>query len=211
MLGWTTFVVLYAAISYTARFLGPDDTGQREVAYQYGTSIAALFQYGLVFAIALLLAHGHHELLALRRPTSWKASGRISLAVVVVLLVLSAALSPVTNPEQEQGLVPSHWNSHRIAQFAFFAFVVTLVGPVVEELMFRGVGYGLLERYGRWQAVLVVGVAFGLVHGLIEGLAIITTFGLGLAYLRAKTMSVYPCVVLHALFNATALVLGVST
>jgi CAAX protease family protein len=211
LIGWVSFVVIFATLNYAARFLGPGDSGDTEVAYEYGTSIAALIQYGVVFGIVLLFARGHRELLALRRPTSWRAVLGISTAVLFLMLVLSAALSPVTNPEEEQGLVPSHWDSHRVAQFALFAFVVTVVGPVVEELMFRGVGYGLLEVYGRWTAIVVVGVAFGLVHGLIEGLAIITAFGLGLAFLRARTKSIYPCIILHAVFNASALALGVAT
>lgn len=211
LIGWASFVLIFATLNYVARFLGPDDGGNTEVAYEYGTSVAAVIQYALVFGIVLLLARGHRELLALRRPTSWLAVLGISTAVIFLMLVLTAALSPVTNPEKEQGLVPSHWDSHRVAQFAVFAFVVTVVGPVVEELMFRGVGYGLLEIYGRWTAILVVGFAFGLVHGLVEGLPIIMAFGLGLAFLRARTASVYPCMILHAVFNASALALGVAT
>jgi membrane protease YdiL (CAAX protease family) len=210
LIGWASFVLIFSTLNYAARFLS-DDRGNTEVAYEYGTSIAALIQYGVVFGIVLLLARGHRELLALRRPTSWRAVLGISTAILFLIFVLTAALSPVTNPEQEQGLVPSHWDSHRVAQFAFFAFVVTIVGPVVEELMFRGVGYGLLEVYGTWTAILVVGISFGLVHGLIEGLPIITAFGLGLAFLRARTSSIYPCVILHAVFNASALALGVAT
>jgi CAAX protease family protein len=211
LIGWLSFVLIFAALNYSARFLGSDGNDDTEVAYEYGTSIAALVQYGIVFGIVLLFARGHRELLALRRPTSWRAVLWISVAVLFLMLVLSAALSPVTNPEQEQGLVPSHWDSHRIAQFALFAFVVAVVGPVVEELMFRGVGFGLLEPYGRWTAIIGVGVAFGLVHGLIEGLAIITAFGVGLAFLRARTKSIYPCVILHSVFNASALAIGVTT
>jgi membrane protease YdiL (CAAX protease family) len=211
LIGWLSFVVIFAALNYSARFLGPDDSGDTEVAYQYSSSVAAVLQYAIVFGIVLLFARGRRDLLALRRPTSWRAAIGISAAVIFLMLVLSAALSPVTNPEEEQGLVPSHWDSHRVLQFALFAFVVTAIGPVVEELMFRGIGYGLLEVYGRWTAILVVGVAFGLVHGLIEGLAIITAFGLGLAFLRARTRSIYPCIILHAVFNASALALGVAT
>jgi membrane protease YdiL (CAAX protease family) len=209
--GWVIFVLVFSSLNYAARFLLSDDSDNTEVAYEYGTSIAALLQYGLVFGIALLFARGHRDLLALRRPTSWRAVLWISVAILFLMLVLSAALSPITNPEEEQGLVPSHWDSHRIVQFALFAFVVTIVGPVVEELMFRGVGFGLLEFYGRWTAIIGVGIAFGLVHGLIEGLAIITAFGIGLAFLRARTSSVYPCMILHAVFNASALAIGVST
>ena len=46
-------------------------------------------------------------------------------------------------------------------------------------------------------AILVTGVTFGLVHGLIEALVVLTAFGIGLAWLRAKTDSVYPCIAVH--------------
>jgi hypothetical protein len=77
--------------------------------------------------------------------------------------------------------------------------------------MFRGTGYGLLEPYGRWVAIIGVGIAFALVHGLIAGFAIIATFGIGLAYLRARSGSIYPCMLLHAAFNAFGLAIGIAT
>jgi membrane protease YdiL (CAAX protease family) len=77
--------------------------------------------------------------------------------------------------------------------------------------MFRGAGFSLLEPFGRWTPVVGSGVAFGLVHGLLEGLPIITAFGLGLAYLRSRTQSLYPCVLLHAAFNGAGLALGLTT
>ncbi|HYZ18569.1 MAG TPA: type II CAAX endopeptidase family protein [Gaiellaceae bacterium] len=209
--GWLLFVLVFATLNYAARFLAPPDENDTEVAYQWGASIAAIAQYAVVFGIVLLLARGHRELLALRRPRSWWAVLGISTAILFLMLVLSAALSPITNPEEEQGLVPEHWNSHRVAQFALFAFVVTVVGPIVEELMFRGVGFGLLEPYGPRLAIVAVGVAFGLVHGLLEGLVIIMAFGIGLAYLRARASSVIPCMILHGCFNAAALAFGVAT
>ena len=59
--------------------------------------------------------------------------------------------------------------------------------------------------------MIVVGLAFALIHGLVEGFPIIATFGIGLTYLRAKTGSIYPCILLHAAFNGAALALGVAT
>ena len=88
---------------------------------------------------------------------------------------------------------------------------VTVVAPIVEELQFRGVGYGLLERFGRTAAILLVGISFGLVHGLIAGFPVIATFGIGLAYLRSRTDSIYPCILLHASFNAAGLAIGVAS
>ncbi len=58
--------------------------------------------------------------------------------------------------------------------------------------MFRGIGFTLLEPFGERIAVIVVGVAFGLVHGLLEGLLIIAVFGPDWPCLRSRTQSLYP-------------------
>jgi membrane protease YdiL (CAAX protease family) len=58
--------------------------------------------------------------------------------------------------------------------------------------------------------VLVVGLAFSLTHCLVAGFPVITTFGIGLAYLRSRTESIYPCILLHACFNAAGLAIGIA-
>ena len=60
-------------------------------------------------------------------------------------------------------------------------------------------------------AIVLVGLSFALVHGLIAGFAVIAVFGAGLAYLRAKTESIYPGMLLHASFNAFGLAIGIAT
>lgn len=211
LIGWLAFVAIFSALNYTARFSGPSPP--KDVAYRWESSIGALIQFAVVLAIVLLIARSRNkrEFFALRRPTSWGLAAAISLVVVVAILLIAQALSPFADPEAEQGLIPTYWDPDRIAQFAAFAFAVTIVGPIVEELMFRGAGFSLLEPFGQWTAVIGSGVAFGLVHGLLEGLPIITAFGLGLAYLRSRTQSLYPCVLLHATFNAAGLALGLLT
>jgi membrane protease YdiL (CAAX protease family) len=54
-------------------------------------------------------------------------------------------------------------------------------------------------------------VAFGLVHGLVIALPVLTIFGLILGWLRLRTASLYPSIILHAIFNGTALVAAVLT
>ena len=85
------------------------------------------------------------------------------------------------------------------------------VAPLVEELMSRGIGYRLLEPFGRWWAVVLVGLAFGLAHGLVGALPILAAFGAGLAYVRSRTGSVYPGIILHGGFNSVVLILAVTT
>ena len=91
----------------------------------------------------------------------------------------------------------------------FIIFVA--VAPAIEEITFRGLGYSVLQPLGRLQAILWVGIAFGLAHGLIEGLPVLIVFGAGLAYLRSRVDSVYPGIAVHATFNAIALIAAVTT
>jgi membrane protease YdiL (CAAX protease family) len=53
---------------------------------------------------------------------------------------------------------------------------------------------------------VLIGLAFGFYHGLVNAFPILAAFGIGLAYLRARTGSVYPGMVAHATFNAIALI-----
>jgi membrane protease YdiL (CAAX protease family) len=211
LVAWTVFVGFFATLAYIAHFNG--DRPAKDVAYRWGSSISGAVFYGVFLGVVLLLTRGldRRAFLGLRRPNSWARAGRISVLVVVAVAAVSAAVAPFGDPGKEQGLIPERFDSSRIAQFAAYVAVVAVVGPIVEELTFRGVGYGLLVRFGETSAILLVGLAFGLVHGLVAGFPVIATFGIGLAYLRSRTQSVYPCIVLHACFNAAGLALGVAT
>jgi len=199
----------------TIAYLGnlTSDRERNDVAYQWETSIATAGQFAVVLGIVLALTWGldRRAFLALRRPASWWRAAGISALVIVGVLIVGAVVDRFGNAEQEQGLIPDRFDSSRAAQFVAFAAVVVLLAPVVEELMFRGVGYGLLEPFGQTQAILVSGIAFALVHGLLIGFPVIASFGIGLAYLRARTASIYPCIVLHATFNAFGLAVGIAS
>ena len=204
-------VAFLATIAYASQLTsGPPP---KDVAYQWESSIAGAVQYAILLGIVLLLTRGldRREFLAFRRPRSWWRAAGISVLVIVAVLIVSAVVAQFGNAEEEQGLIPDRFDSSRAAQFAAYAAVVVVVAPVVEELMFRGVGYGVLEPFGRAQAIVLVGIAFALVHGLLIGFPEIASFGIGLAYLRARTASIYPCMLLHASFNAFGLAIGIAT
>ena len=89
--------------------------------------------------------------------------------------------------------------------------VVAVLAPIVEEITFRGLGYKLIEPFGKWTAILVVGLLFGLAHGLVEALPILAAFGAGLAYVRMRTGSVYPGMIVHSAFNSLVLIVAVTS
>ena len=81
--------------------------------------------------------------------------------------------------------------------------------PIVEELTFRGLGMSLLLPYGRRTAILATGVLFGVVHGLLIALPLLIVFGVAVGWVRDRTQSVYPGMVLHGTFNGGALLASV--
>ncbi len=84
-----------------------------------------------------------------------------------------------------------------------------VVAPVAEEFFFRRVLQGWLEKvWGPWPGILASAVLFGIAH-LGHGLGWIPLVGFGVVagYLVHQTGSILPAIVLHALFNATSLLL----
>ena len=210
LVAWTSLVALLTVVSYAGRFA--EGKPPEDILYQYGAAIGGLLQFGVMLGLVLLIAVGlpKRELLGLRRPSSWPLAIALAFAVLVGIGLLSAALEPLLHAGEEQGLTPDRWEPDRALPFAANFVVIAGVAPVVEELMFRGLGFSLLRRFGTGAAIVLVGLAFALAHGLFAALPILAAFGSGLAYLRSRTGSVYPGMILHGAFNSIALTAAVA-
>jgi membrane protease YdiL (CAAX protease family) len=204
---WSVLVGVPILLNYAVRADGskPDNNA----LYQYSTAIGTVVIYGVILVIVLAISGFDREVLALRRPASWPRAAGLTVLVFVLMFPAIAIMDRFLHGGEEQGLTPDGWQPEHAGAYAASFIALAFVGPFVEELEFRGLGYTLLERYGRWVAIGIVGVVFGLSHGLIQGLPELVLFGCALAWLRARTDSVYPGVVLHSLFNGIALVAAV--
>jgi uncharacterized protein len=207
---WSTFVAAFATLSYSLRF--SEGKPPKDVLYKWSTAVGNLFQFAVIAAIVYGIAGlgERRQVLALRRPTSWRTAIKIGIGIGIGMLVLTLLLGPLLNPGREQGITPDTWEPDHAAAYIANGLVIAVVAPIVEELTFRGLGYSLLVRFGRWTAIILVGIAFGLAHGLVEAFPFLAAFGAGLAYLRSRVDSVYPGMIVHGLFNATALIVAVS-
>ncbi|ANY09505.1 CPBP family intramembrane glutamic endopeptidase [Pseudonocardia sp. HH130630-07] len=83
-----------------------------------------------------------------------------------------------------------------------------LLVPFAEELLFRGIGYGALRRYGARVAVPAAAALFALAHGLNIVLAVAFVLGVVCALLYERSRSIWPAVVTHAVFNASGFLLA---
>ena len=188
------------------------------------TIIAAL---GYTFAIALALGipaliwrkWAGRSTLGIGRAPSWTDIG-LGIMSILPYYLLSGALVwlgmevfTVIDPDVGQQ-IPFQDLTERIELFVAFITLVMLA-PFAEELLFRGYFLGRVkERTGKWVALLVTSVVFGLMHlpGLTEnGLvlqwsAAADTFAMGLiaGSLRLLSGSIWAGVLLHATKNAIA-------
>lgn len=214
---WLVFVLALTALNYAGRFAA-EDTVDEEIAYQWVSSIGVVVQFGIMLGILLLIARGmpKRNVFALRPPESWKRAAGYTVLSLVAIYAAAAAYTGLLSligdydASEEQGLVPDEWDPDRAAPFVAFFLAVTLLAPAVEELTYRGTGVWLLRPYGTVLAIVATGLLFGLAHGLVIGLPVLAFFGLVVGWLRVRTESIYPPIVMHATFNGVALIVAVS-
>lgn len=88
--------------------------------------------------------------------------------------------------------------------------LLVLVGPLVEEVLFRGVIFrALRSRFGFWLAALIASVLFALIHvpdsGGLEGVGPRLLTGMIFCGLFERTGSLLPAVAVHMALNAIEL------
>ncbi len=206
---WVALVATISALEYSARFSGSASKSTRNDVYSYSAFASGIVFYALIFGVVMAIAFDRIDLLALRRPAQHAATIAISVFISIYLWELVVAVLPIRDPGKEQGLTPTHWEPAHAGAFAANVVLLCAVAPFVEELTFRGVGQSLLRFTGRWPSIVLVGLAFGLWHGLVQALIVLVPFGIGLAYLRDRTRSVVPGMFVHAAFNGAALAVAV--
>jgi membrane protease YdiL (CAAX protease family) len=87
---------------------------------------------------------------------------------------------------------------------------ITVLGPVIEEYIFRGFLLNRLRPFGEKAAVLFSALAFGLFHGNLTQALYATAIGLILGYAAVKTgRMLYNCL-LHILINSGSTLLALN-
>jgi len=169
-----------------------------------------------------LLAAGALAVLLARRPFLGESGPTLRTGLMVAVLGVLALL-PVLTVLYEVGRVvyeqlrpgqaaPLHtmlralhtsaWGAAGQWQIAVGAIVVA---PLLEELLFRGLLLGALRRHLRrvGTAIAAAGVAFGLIHvAQPQDVAPLAVMGIVLGYVRVRWAALWPCVLIHMLFNA---------
>jgi membrane protease YdiL (CAAX protease family) len=201
-LGVCSFLILSAF--YIASLETEEDS---EALYDSALFTAGLIQYTILVLIAVGIARlfpSPTNALGLRR-FHWRWVW-ISFVVVFLTLAVGIALEPILHGGEEQGLAPDEWQPEHATAFALNTAMIVLVAPFVEELFFRGIGVRALTIYGATASILLTGLVFGAVHGVLGALPPLALFGIGLAWIRVRSASIWPGFIAHACYNGIGVV-----
>ncbi len=171
--------------------MGPIESAAMKVAVAGGVSVIVLFRTRNV---------PREELGIVRPPLALSA---VLLVVYLGWMLGSDALIHWRGP---WGWRP--WLVAPLAASAMRVLAVGILGPIAEELLFRGWFFGLLDkRLGPVPTILVTAIGWALLHYdyTWQVIAVIVVDGLLLGLSRWKTRSVFPSMVMHALYNLYAI------
>lgn len=212
LVGLTLLVITFTIAGALFAFGGPLDAVSGSLAPLLQTAVLAL-QYALPIGLVALLGRlrgvRFADAVLLRRFSVGQGIG-LAVGVAITARFVNAAYSiavvmlgvdpPTTDVTQ---LFPDTV----IGAFAVIVLSI-VIAPMAEEIMFRGVLYpGLRDRFNPYAAAIVSSLVFAVFHGEPFVFLPIFVLGLMLAWLTEMTRSVWPAIIGHAIFNATAVAL----
>jgi membrane protease YdiL (CAAX protease family) len=135
------------------------------------------------------------------RTAIWSLLLGVALVCPAILLM---AFLPITLKAQQSTL-------NNIVQPGFVLLTSIIVGPLLEEVIYRGLFLQLARRYApAWKAVILSSAVFAITHFMKGAGITLLAFAMGclFAWMVVRTGSLYPGFLCHAVFNFAAVAAG---
>jgi len=184
-------------------------------AYSYTSFLYLLHASGLAastLSLALLLRKNSMQSFGLNIPKE-----TFFLYILIPLMFFQICISfgwgflmeHFYGVSQEQDFMTSLLDINSTSMWLFGFLIVSVAIPLIEELLFRGVFVQVCieKKVPLIQSVLLNGVLFGFMHmSTLTAVVPLSIFGCMLTYLRLKSDSIVPSLILHMLNNFIVLV-----
>jgi membrane protease YdiL (CAAX protease family) len=166
--------------------------------------------YALMLSVLFALARVRHRV-PFADAVNWTLHFQHAWLIVLGAPVLAFAISALGGllgtpdiPSAIDNLTATDIPLPVVAVFA------VILGPLFEELVFRGFLQPLLQRWGKWPGLLLTSALFSLLHGaqnewLWQYLLLLFFAGLAFGIVRHRTASTAAAFLLHMGFNLTPL------
>ncbi len=118
------------------------------------------------------------------------------LIIVTKLLHYEPPAHPLVNVFLDDGAGAS-------AMIIYSLFLATVMGPIFEEIFFRGFCYpAFKQRFGKLPAMVLTSAFFAFIHDNTFAFWPIFALGMGLCFVYEKRFSLIPSITLHITHNA---------
>ncbi len=185
---------------YIGEALGAPIDGLRIKAFAYWT----IFSFCLALLLVLFfMRHDMKENAYSRNQTSIPLS--IFWSIFGIFLAFFAQSLAVLI-EQQLGITPGSDNTQEILsiikQVPLMIIVSSIIGPILEEIIFRKIIFGsLYKRFNFVISALISSVIFGLAHMELAHLLLYSAMGLTFAFLYVKTKRILVPIFAHVSMN----------
>ena len=140
----------------------------------------------------------------------------LMIPLTLALLISTALIAELTHqllndvPDAADQLSVSSSDDVSALDLFCLLTVVAVIGPVIEEIVFRGLLQPYLKaRRGVGLALVITSLAFAAIHFIPALLAVFFVMGLAFGLVAEKSRSLYPAILLHSLNNAVSVLLVV--
>ena len=124
-------------------------------------------------------------------------------------LVAQAIYARYPQPQEQVDLMRARFDVQELPLQVAIVLAGGVVGPVVEELLFRGgIFRGLRRSHGAAATVFGISVFFALAHREPRDFLPVLLGGLAMGYVRSVSGSLWPAILLHAAFNTMSAILA---
>ena len=209
---WALIAALLSALNFVAYASTSAASSSSESLFSWSFAGGNAVFLCIWIVISLAISNRRRELRAFRRPRIGLAAAIwLGFLAVVGTLVASYFVTGLGGePAREQGLLNEHWQSGKLSPFIASVLVLAVLTTIAEELFVRGLGFGLFQPFGQAAAMAVPALGWALMHGLPAAIFPLFVFGIGLGYLRERSDSVIPGMIVHGLYNGLAVALAYS-
>ncbi len=183
-------------------FLNTSTISNVSFSILYGIQVILMF--GVVWFFAIFWRKARFKDLGLRyysiAKTLW-----YSLILLIAIFVISflyvfimSSLFGIDAPASKMETLIKNRSISNI----ILLIVVAFIGPIIEEIFFRGFIYSAFKKnWGTNAALFLSSLLFAIVHLDLFSLLPLMIIGWLLAYLFEKTKSLFPAIFLHAAYN----------
>ena len=120
----------------------------------------------------------------------------ISLTTIISFIKGSAVINPLIEVTNNLNILTT--------------FILGVVlAPIVEELLFRKFIIDKVHIHGKWTAIFISGLMFGLFHANLNQFVYAFVLGIFLAYIYVKKGNIKVCILLHLLINSIGFIMSV--